>query len=248
MRYQVIIVEDEMFTLRELKETINWENLGLNLIGTANNGKAGEVLIKELNPDIVITDIRLPGQDGLEMLEKAPVQGAIILSGHTNFSYTRKAIQLGVFDYLPKPIDDEELERTLLKLTKKLDEENQEIAKFKNEEQMLTLKTEVNNLSISTVIEYIFNNYNKPITLSQMADLVSLTESHLSTVFKAETDMGFLQYLTAVRINKVCELMKNPKLNITEIALSCGFPTPGYFTKIFKRYLGQTPSEYRDKL
>ena len=113
---------------------------------------------------------------------------------------------------------------------------------------MLTLKTEVNNLSISTVIEYIFNNYNNPITLSQMADLVSLTESHLSTVFKAETDMGFLQYLTAVRINKVCELMKNPKLNITEIALSCGFPTPGYFTKIFKRYLGQTPSEYRDKL
>ena len=98
----MIIVEDEMFTLRELKETINWENLGLNLIGTANNGKAGEALIKELNPDIVITDIRLPGQDGLEMLEKAPVQGAIILSGHTNFSYTRKAIQLGVFDYLDR--------------------------------------------------------------------------------------------------------------------------------------------------
>jgi Response regulator containing CheY-like receiver domain and AraC-type DNA-binding domain len=248
MKYQVIIVEDEIFTLRELKETINWEELGLILAGTATNGKQGEELIRTLSPDIVITDIRLPGQDGLEMLSKAPVEGAVILSGHTDFSYTRKAIQLGVFDYLQKPVDDDELEKTLQKLIKKLDEDNRDISRLETENQLIKLKSEVQNHTVNRVIEYITANYAQVITLSQMGEYVGLTESHLSTVFKMETGMGFLQYLTAVRLNAVCILLKDPKLNINEAALSCGFPTPGYFTKLFKRYIGKTPTEYRDSL
>lgn len=248
MKYQVIIVEDEYYTLLELKETIPWERLNLKLLCCAQDGLEGERLIKEHSPDIIITDIRLPGQDGLEMLKNSGGENAIILSGHTDFAYTRKAIQIGVFDYLKKPVCDEELEQCLIRLIEKLDNEKKEIDSIQKEKQLFKLVTNVSNLSVDTAIRYINENYQKPITLADIANLVGLSESHLSTIFKTETKLGFLQYLTAVRINKVCLLLEEPRFNISEIASSSGFANPGYFTKIFKRYTGKTPSEYRESL
>ncbi|WP_293893203.1 response regulator, partial [Sphaerochaeta sp. UBA5856] len=118
MSYSVVFVEDEQIVREEIVSSIRWELLGLELVGTAADGMEGEQLIKRVEPDIVITDIRLPAQDGLAMLSHCPVNHAIILTGHTDFSYMKQAIRLGVFDYLLKPIDDEELEETLASLVK----------------------------------------------------------------------------------------------------------------------------------
>ena len=83
----VVIVEDEALILMELEETIPWKLLGLKVLGTAVNGIEGEALIRSTDPDIVVTDIRLPGKTGLDMLEDAAVEHGIILSGYTDFSY-----------------------------------------------------------------------------------------------------------------------------------------------------------------
>ena len=125
MSYSVVFVEDEQIVREEIVSSIRWELLGLELVGTAADGMEGEQLIKRVEPDIVITDIRLPAQDGLAMLSHCPVNHAIILTGHTDFNYMKQAIRLGVFDYLLKPIDDEELEETLASLVKKIQEKVQ---------------------------------------------------------------------------------------------------------------------------
>ena len=83
MSYTVVFVEDEKIVRDEIVSSIRWKLLGLELVGTASDGLEGEKLIKELEPDIVITDIRLPGLDGLAMLSRCPVNHAIILSGHS---------------------------------------------------------------------------------------------------------------------------------------------------------------------
>ena len=252
MSYTVVFVEDEKIVRDEIVSSIRWKLLGLVLVGTASDGLEGERLIKELEPDIVITDIRLPGLDGLDMLSRCPVNHAIILSGHSDFNYMKKAIRLGVFDYLLKPVDDEELEETLANLVKKIEEEDRDFEQMKRGKkasapELITLPRNVNNHVIDSTIGFIAENYSSPVGLQEAAAYLELSESHLSRLFKEVTGLNFLQYLNAWRINKSVELMKDPKRNIGEIATNCGFPTPGYFAKIFKRFTGLTPTQYRDE-
>lgn len=252
MSYTVVLVEDEKIVRDELVESINWDKLGLHLAGAAGDGLEGEAMIKKLEPDIVIADIRLPGIDGLEMLARCSVDHAVILSGHTDFSYMKTAIRLGVFDYLLKPVDDDELEQTLFKLVQRIKEEDSDYERLKKTRtpsgsELIALPHAVNNHVVDNAIGFIATNYGKPVGLQEAAQFLGLSESHLSRLFKEVTGLNFLQYLNAWRINKSIDLMKDPKLNIGEIATQCGFPTPGYFAKIFKRFAGVTPTQYRDE-
>ena len=244
-KLKVVLVEDEEIVLRELENTINWESLGMEVVATASDGLEGEKKIRAYIPDIVVTDIKLPGKDGLKMIEDAAVTNGIILSGYTDFEYTKRAIQLGVFDYIEKPVDDNELINVLSKLRTRIDEEEKDIDSISSS-GMIKLKENVSNHSVSMAIEYINRNYAKQITLSDIARETKLSESHLSSLFKAETGINFLQYLNAVRINKASSLLRGTAMNISEIAAETGFPSPGYFTKIFKRFRNETPTEFRN--
>ena len=247
----LVIVEDEEIMLRELINAIDWQRLGIKIIATCRDGEEGERVIKEKTPDIVITDIRLPKQNGLEMLSHCPMlyQNVLVLSGFTNFQYTRKAIQLGVFDYLEKPVEDEELEKIADKLASRIREEHKEERKMGKEgKDAIALPTEVENHQIKQVISFIKEMYKKQISHSDAAEHVKLTENHLSTLFKECTGINYLQYLNAYRINRAIDLMKNSSYNISEISAETGFPNSGYFARLFKRYTGLTPREYRDKL
>lgn len=246
----LVIVEDEKIMLEELVKGIDWGSLGIRIEGTASDGEEGERLIRQLAPDIVITDIRLPKMDGLEMLSRCPLlyQNVLVLSGYTDFSYTRKAIQLGVYDYLEKPVDDEELEKVAGTLAERIREEHREerrLGEDGGDYIKLPLRTE--NHQVNSVIEFIKSSYMKQISLSDAAESVKLTENHLSTLFREEAGINYLQYLNAYRINRAIALMKETSLNISEIAESSGFPNSGYFARLFKRYTGLTPREYRDR-
>lgn len=240
MSYKVILVEDELITLEELQVTIPWQELGLEVIATADDGLKGEKLIKELKPDIIVTDIRLPGQDGLTMLSHVPEPFAIILSGHTDFKYAKMAIQLGVINYMEKPIDNDELIASLKKAIERIEERGCE------EEELFKLPDNVQNHNINMAIEYIKEHYTQPIGLIDVAEYTRMTENHLSTLFREESGINFLQYLNSYRLNKAAKLLKDTTLNISEVADSCGFPTPSYFTKIFRRYTSLSPREFRE--
>ena len=245
----LVIVEDEKLILEELVTTVDWASIGVSVVATAEDGVMGEKIIKEYKPDLVITDIRLPLQDGLTMVSKCPLldQNVLVLSGYTDFEYTRKAIQLGVYDYLEKPVDDEELLKVCSTLADKIREEHksekQEDGAFR-----INLPTGFHNHQISCIVAYIKENYEKPIGLADAAEYIRLSENHLSTLFKEVTGINFLQYLNGYRLNMAIDMMKEGGVNISEIAPKCGFQNPGYFAKIFKRYFGMTPTQFRDQL
>ncbi|MFT3849077.1 MAG: response regulator [Propionivibrio sp.] len=120
---RVLIADDEPKVLLLIKSLIEWEALGLELVATANDGMSALAAIAELRPDIVITDIRMPGYDGIELIGRAkamnPATDFIIISGYRHFDYAQKAIRFGVEDYLLKPLKAVEINQTLRKMIEK---------------------------------------------------------------------------------------------------------------------------------
>ena len=117
MSLKVVIVEDNPTTVLSLVKTIDWDVMKCEVAGTAGDGESGGVMIRQLKPDIVLTDIRMPVKSGLDMIadvrENVPDCRFVIITGYDEFQYASQAIKLGVFDYLLKPIDNEEVMRTV---------------------------------------------------------------------------------------------------------------------------------------
>ncbi len=121
---RVIIADDEERICRLIKALVDWESMGMEVVGVAANGLEAIELVKVWEPDILITDIRMPGCDGLELIERVrktnPDVEIIIISGFAHFPYAQTAIKFGIGDYLLKPINKIELNQTLQKLCEKV--------------------------------------------------------------------------------------------------------------------------------
>jgi two-component system, response regulator YesN len=121
---KAVIFDDEYIVLQGLQMMIDWSKYGIELVGTATNGYAAIDLVETHSPDIVFTDIRMPGMDGLQVVEKilaaAPEIVCIVFSGFNEFTYVKKALKLGVSDYLEKPITIPMMEETLQRIQEKI--------------------------------------------------------------------------------------------------------------------------------
>lgn len=136
--YKVLLVDDEYFPREALKMTIPWEEYGCVICGEAKNGFDAIEKAIDLEPDIILTDINMPFMDGLDMIKNLQsIQPEILFSivtGYSEFEYAKRGIELGVNDYILKPIDDKELIETIQHMTKTLDEKRsnaQEIQRLK---------------------------------------------------------------------------------------------------------------------
>lgn len=143
---KVVIADDEARVCSLIQMLIDWDKLGLELAGVASNGIEALELVQERQPDILITDIRMPGCSGLELIERAkesaPQLEVAIISGYAHFEYAQSAIRFGVSDYLLKPINQQQLTNTLKKLTerckgrKRIGNEIQELRKNSQEDAL----------------------------------------------------------------------------------------------------------------
>ena len=121
--YTVLIAEDEEIILQSLMRLPRWEELGFSTVIGAKNGQDGLEKIERYHPDLVVTDVKMPFLDGIGMLERsigALGYKAIIISGYEEFSFAKRAISLGVSEYLLKPIDIDELEEVVRRLLDQL--------------------------------------------------------------------------------------------------------------------------------
>lgn len=134
--YKVLLADDERIIRDGISSIIKWQELNLSLIGAAKNGIEAYELIKEHQPDIVITDIRMPGLDGLQLIEKTregyPTIKFIVLSGYNEFEYAREAMKYGVKHYLLKPTDDQKLSQVLCEVIEELHSYRKKEAYIKN--------------------------------------------------------------------------------------------------------------------
>lgn len=121
----VLLVDDEQFVRMGLRTLIDWESCGYEIIGEADNGEDALRIITEKHPDLVITDIRMPVLDGLELIRRVTEAGHlatkfIIISGYDEFKYAQQAMRYGVSDFILKPVDQDELQDILLRLRRQI--------------------------------------------------------------------------------------------------------------------------------
>lgn len=124
--WKVIIADDERLICRLIETLIDWKTLNMEIVGKAENGLEALRMVKELQPHLLITDIRMPGCNGLELIRQArelsPGIEIVIVSGYAHFEYAKTAIAYGVGNYILKPVNQAELNKTLLKIAGRLDE------------------------------------------------------------------------------------------------------------------------------
>jgi two-component system response regulator YesN len=130
MAYKVFFVEDEIVTREGIRDNVDWNANGFEFCGEASDGEMALPLLRTTRPDVLITDIKMPFMDGLELSkivrERMPWVKIIILSGHDEFEYAQQAIQLGVTEYLLKPVTVQNLHQVLQKLAGQLEQEKKE--------------------------------------------------------------------------------------------------------------------------
>ena len=153
--YKIMLVDDEEEVRTSIIRKIDWQDAGFEVIGDAENGKEALEKIEQNEPDVVLTDIRMPYMDGLEMAEmirqRYPSMKLVIFSGFDEFEYAKKAIKLNVIEYILKPVNVEELTAILKKIKKSLDEE---IAQKRN----VNLLRESYIKSLPTIREHFLND------------------------------------------------------------------------------------------
>ena len=408
---KVFLVDDEIAIRESLRNTFPWEEKGFQLAGEAPDGEMALPMIRDLNIDILLTDIRMPFMDGMKLCEEVqrtmPWVERIILSGYDDFEYARKAISLGVSEYLLKPVTAGELGEVLDKVRGKIEQRRQERETlaamrartvnqnaFLREKLLESLFTEEGDpgddervirqtrelgvnltagcyavLDISFAAEgdartacrgaiaglaemsggsvqvcsgakgaralvlgdhpedveeraysfagsvlqlpemegeerllvaigdtvesfheirrsmqtarhlrhlqaaeggirrgivsaggrggygdnpvararlYLEEHFSDPnLMLQDAAREAHLSQSHLSTIFAQETGMTFTQYLTGLRIGRAKELLETTDLKTFQVAEASGYNDAHYFSYMFKRSAGMTPSEYR---
>lgn len=243
---KVFLVEDEPWTLVMLKNLIDWGELGLTISGEAGNGVEAWERIERIRPELVLSDIKMPGMDGLELLKKIKGSGigseVIFISGYSEFEYARQGLQYGAFDYLLKPVEEEGLRTTLLRGIKAVrDKSGLNDIEEKQEGYRSADK------QIKVMLEYIEQHY-MDISLSVLADKFHLAESYISNVIREKTGVNFSEYVLRARMSRAQELLRTTNDSIEEIAHRVGYHDYFYFTRVYKKATGMSPSEYRKKL
>lgn len=241
--YKLLIVEDEKMIRDGLVNQVPWSEYGYETVGSCSNGASALDMIRRELPDVVLTDIKMPVMSGIELMERIkndyPKIKIVILSGYNEFEYARKGIEYGAYSYVLKPTKEKDFSEVFLRLKKELDALNENAD---NTEQCPT----ENVPGVELVKKFIAENFERKITLEEVSNLVYMNPSYFSSFFKSKTNRTFIEYLTQVRMNKAKELLRHKDTRVYEVAGMVGYDDFRHFSRIFKRYTGQNPHDYRN--
>ena len=243
---KVLVVEDEEMIRKGIVLAVDWAALDCVVVGEAADGAAALDAVERYDPSLIITDLKMPRMDGIQMLQQLRARGnnayVIILTAYDSFSYAQSALRLGAVDFLLKPFHDGELEQAVTHLRRRMEAGQRPL-----EPALPGLKKGDKSKYVLQAMDYIGEHYGEQnISVGAIAQHLGLSESHLSHLFRKETDYTILNYLTRYRIHKAMELLRDCRLKVYEIAEQVGYRDITYFSATFKKVVGMTPSEFQD--
>lgn len=249
--YRLLIVEDEKLIREWLSTALDYQQLGIEVVACLADGKEGVEAIRELRPHIVLTDIMMPRMTGFEMFEasKEIPYEKIILSSYSDFQHAKQAMRYGVYNFLEKPIDLEELRSCLwqicLDLKPNVISSTQEIS---GKDFPLLQLPEGNTISWSKeILEWVQQHYNQPLQIEDVAHHFGYSESYFYKKIKEDLGITLTDYLNRYRIKQAIELMlEQPDLKVYEISEVIGFSDYSYFGKVFRKYTGLSFTTFKE--
>lgn len=232
---KILLVDDDNIFREEFVECFG----GYGFVQAANGQEALRILQKPNEIDLVITDVRMPGMDGLTLLEKinevAPGTGAIVITGYSSKEVVLKALRGKADDFLEKPFDLEKARAVIEKVL------NARKTGYRNDAADTAGKVEHVKLFLS-------RNSSRKVSLNDAAAAVCLSPKYLSRVFQEYAGTGFTEYKLALKMAEAKKMLEQASYNVDQISDKLGYQNTESFIRQFKKAVKKTPAAYRKQL
>lgn len=249
---RILLVDDEVVALKALERRVDWLKYGFSEVKTAMDAEGARKILKESRIDLMLCDIEMPGDSGItlagEVREEYPDTGVIMVTCHADFDYLKKSMKNRVVDYIVKPIDYEELDTILEKFIADRQEsraKEKREAFIKKAEEVQGIEEDKTEAALDLCKQYIEDHLAEKIYVEELAKLSYMNEQYFMRVFKKATGKSVTDYINSRRMQIAADLLRNTEKSISFIASATGSGDDSYFTKVFKKYSGYTPKEYR---
>ncbi len=241
---RLLIAEDEDAIRESIEKYICANTRLIDEVLTAENGSQAIETILRYRPQIMLLDIQMPLKDGLAVMRDALAANVcprtVIMSGHDQFSYARQALRYGAVDYLLKPCRAADILATVESLVREIHEGEGGAGAAQTAEHK-----RCSNSTVDKALEYMEANYHENLTLPLVAKQIGISPNYLSSLFAKTLNTGFADKLNQIRIDRACDYFAAGGIRTYEVAYKVGFKDEKYFSSVFKKLKGESPSEYR---
>jgi two-component system response regulator YesN len=246
---KLLILDDDIQIREGVEKSIDWKCAGIDEVKSAGDGVSGLKTALSFRPDIILSDVRMPGINGLDFLrevkELLPHSKVILISGYDDFEYLQKAVKYKADAYELKPVKVRHLINLVVEMKEKIAREK--IAREKeNAASAQSDEAPRYTPKITKAVEYINAHFDEPLTTAALSKILGLTPNYFSAVFKRETGISFNSYLNTIRLKSAAYLLEHTGLLVYEIAGQCGFHDYIYFSQAFKKAFNCSPRAWRE--
>lgn len=239
MGIKLLIADDEDVVRNGITKYIQLHTDRYEKIYGAKNGQEALEFIYRYRPDIMLLDVQMPMLNGIEVMQAAHRAGVlpstIILSGYDEFRYAQQAVRFGAREYMLKPSRSSDI-------LKKINELADDMFGPENEEPPVIIQK---NQLVELAKEYMDEHYFENLSLNDIAGKIGISPAYLSSLFSQQVGITLIDYLNEVRIDHACVYLEQNFFKTYEIAYKVGFRDEKYFSKVFRKVMGMSPSEYK---
>lgn len=255
---KILIAEDEDIIRKGLMFTIDWLSMDCVVVAEAIDGEDGLQKIIEYKPDVVITDIKMPKLDGIEMVRQGLQHvhfKSIIITSYTEFEYAKKAIELKAYEFLVKPIDENKIIEVIQGIHDQMDKSKEVTFVLENLNKP-SVRRDLNYYMelgqseggyVASAIKKIKDSYMEKIGIEAISQELGVSASYLSRKLKEVTNHSFLDLLNAYWVQQAIRLLNTGRYRVYEISELTGFSDYKHFCSVFKRYTSMSPTGFTKK-
>ena len=255
---KLLLVNDAIITVETMKTDIPWEQYAVDEVFTAYDAEEAKKRILEHPIDLMLCDIEMPGENGIEVLrwvrENEIEIECIFLTCHASFEYAKEAIRLGCQDYILMPAMYEDIGEAVLKVVnriKKLRESaryqdyGKQAVKEKIDQATENFGQKKQEELVEAAVGYIINDLaSESLTVNEVAEKLYLHPVYLNRIFKKEKGVSVGQFIIAERMKMAADLLKTQHLSANVVSELVGYKSYANFNLMFKKYFGCSPSQY----
>ncbi|MBS5326434.1 MAG: response regulator [Lachnospiraceae bacterium] len=258
----LLIVNDEELTAETMKQDMEWERYGIGDVFTAYDAEQAKAVIRSEHIDIMLCDIEMPGDNGIELLrwvrgEQLPIE-CIFLTCHPSFDYAKEAISLDCQDYILIPAMYEDIGQGVQKVVNRIEQKREELqyaeygkrAVQKQVEQAAEThgkKKSAKELA-GEVEDYIIQHLgDENLSVNELGTVFFMHPVYMNRIFKKQKEISVSQFITEERMKLALSLLKSGQISMNTVAEQVGYKGYANFCNAFKKYFGSSPSEYLKK-
>lgn len=246
--YQILLVDCDPAARSRFAQMQAWGNCGFSVADEAGSGASALHFLQQAPYDLMVIEAQLPFTDGIEIARQAvqlrPELCVVFISNCLDYEFVRRGLLLGAADYLPKSADEKTLLDALRRVRGKLDARADLAPPVLAAAKKLGVSAEKGSAAYR-FCRYFSDHYQEGISLERMAEHFGYNKDYFGKIFREQMGVGFSQFHSALRMEYAQELLGSGSHKIYEVSEILGYSTVDYFTKIFRKYTGLSPSDYR---